>query len=150
MKKLLLSILTAVSVAIVMPLSASAATAGTSYIAGTVTKNGNPVVGATVTVTCNGHSRTSPPTTVAGDYFVQFGSNDCPAGDVAHVTATKGSTSGSNSGTVNNLTSEPTTINLAIVDVSIVPEFGALAGGGAALLAGGAFMIVRRKQLGQN
>lgn len=148
MKKLLLSILATVGMAIVMPLSASAATSGVSDVAGTITNAGNPVAGASVSVTCGSTTLTSP-TTVAGAYFVQFSSTDCPAGSTAHVTATKGGSSGSSSGTVNNLVSEPTVINLAIVNVS-VPEFGIVAGTGAALVGGAAFMIVRRQQLNQN
>ncbi|HTB48988.1 MAG TPA: hypothetical protein VK712_02805 [Verrucomicrobiae bacterium] len=145
MKKLLLSILATVGIAVILPVSAFAE-GGTSDIAGTVTSKGNPVSGASVSVLCDGHTLTSG-TTVAGAYIVQFPGSDCPAGSTATVTATKGGGSGSNSGTVNGLGAD---INLAIVNVSVVPEFGAVAGAGAALLGGGAFMIVRRKQLNQN
>jgi hypothetical protein len=145
MKKLLLSILATVSLAVILPVSAFAE-GGQSDIAGTVTSKGNPVSGASVSVTCDGHTLTSG-TTVAGAYLVQFPASDCPAGDTANVTATKSGASGSNSGTVNALGAD---INLAIVNVSIVPELGALTGVGAAVLGGAAFMAVRRKQLKQN
>ena len=146
MKKLLLSILATIGVAVVLPVSAFAASVGTSDIAGTVTSGGKDVSGATVSVTCDGNTLTSG-TTVAGGYLVSFPSSECPAGATATATASKGGGSGSNSGTVNAL---GTDINLAIVNVSVVPELGALTGVGAAVLGGAAFMVVRRKQLNQN
>ena len=146
MKKLLLSILATVSIAVILPVSAFADDGGTSTIAGTVSGKGGPVSGASVSVTCDGNTLGSG-TTVAGAYIVNFPSSECPAGDTASVTATKGGASGSNSGTVNALGAD---INLAIIPVSIVPELGALTGAGAAILGGAAFMVVRRKQLNQN
>src|ERR1700689_3071367 len=135
------------TLATLVALPASALAASTSAIAGTVTSNGNPVSGASVSVTCNGHTLTSG-TTVAGAYLVRFSpATNCPAGSTAHVTATKGGHSGSKSGTVNNLGAD---INLAIVNVSNVPEFGMAAGISAAILGGGAFMVVRRRQLSEH
>ena len=146
MKKLLLSILATVGIVVILPVSAFAEGVGVSDIAGTITEGGSPVSGASVTVVCDGNTLTSG-TTVAGAYFVSFPNSECPTGDTASVTATKDGASGSNSGTVNGLTTD---ISLAIVNVSIVPELGAITGGAAAVLGGAAFMVVRRKHLNQN
>src|ERR1039458_9910651 len=98
MKKLILSILATVGIAVILPVSAFAADSGTSYIAGTITKGGSPLSGASVSVLCDGNTQTSG-TTTAGGYLVSFPASNCPAGDTATVTATKGSSTGSNSGT---------------------------------------------------
>jgi hypothetical protein len=147
MKKLLLSILATVGIAVILPVSAFA-DGGTSTIAGTVTSNGSPVVGANVSVACDGHTLTSG-TTLGGGYIVTFSSSDCPAGAIATVTANKGGGTDSKTGKVDNLSKSPTVINLAIINVS-VPELGALTAAGAAVLGGAAFMMIRRKHLNQN
>ena len=118
---------------------------GITDVAGTVTSNGSPVSGASVSVNCNGNILTSG-TTAAGGYIVQFPASECPDGSTAHVTASKGGGSGSKSGTVNGLTAD---INLAIINVSI-PEFGVIAGVSAAILGSGAFLAMRRRQLHQS
>jgi hypothetical protein len=67
------------------------------------------------------------------------------------VTATDGSNSASKSEQVVGPSSnKDTQINLAVVNVSVVPELGTITGVGAAVLGGAAFMVVRRKQLNQN
>ena len=150
MRKLLLSTIAAFAVILILPAAAmAAAPTDTTYVAGTITHNNSPVSGATVVVTCDSNTATSPPTTVAGAYLVQFSTSQCPDKATAAVAASKGSLGGSNSGTVNNLTSTPTVINLALVNVSLVPELGIITGVTAAILGGGAFFIIRRRQLAQ-
>ena len=148
MKKLFLSIIAAVGIAVILPVSAFADTS-TSIIAGNIYKSAvqipaNLDPGVNVQVVCNGNTLNTTSTS-AGGYAVTFVNGACPAGDTAVVTASKNGASGSSSGTVNNVTD--TNINVAIVSVSIVPELGALTGTGAAILGGAAFMVVRRRQL---
>jgi hypothetical protein len=144
MKKLLTMLVASLGIMVIMPAAALAAT-GTTYVTGTVTNGGSPVVGANVSVVCNGNTMTSS-TTNGGGYIVQFSATDCPNGKTAVVTATKGGLNGSNSGPVDDLTAD---INLAIVNVS-VPEFG-IAAGVVALAAGaGSLVVVRRRHANAN
>lgn len=147
MKKKIALFITTVFAVAALPVAAFAE-GGQSIVAGTVTNSGtgNPVGGASVSVLCDGHTLTSS-TTSAGAYVVQFPSADCPNGATAQVTATKGSNSASNSGKVNKLSAS---VNLAIVNVSVVPEFGIVAGISAAILGGGAFIVMRQRQLNQS
>jgi hypothetical protein len=144
MKRLLLSVLAVVGMAVLVPASAMAVTpTGTTYIAGTITHNGSPVSGASVAVTCNSNVLDSS-TTVAGGYLVQFPAGQCPDSATAGVAASKGALGGSNSGTVDSLTTD---INLALVNVSIVPELGLITGIGATIMGGGAFLVLRQRHL---
>ena len=146
MKRVILSILTTLGILVLLPVSMARAAGGQSIIAGNIYYKGttNPVTGASVSVVCDGNTLTSP-TTSAGAYEVTFDPTACPAGDTATVTATKGSATGTNSGVVNPLATEPTVINLAIVNVSVVPEFGAITGIAAIALGAGAFLVIRRQ-----
>jgi hypothetical protein len=143
MKRLLISALVAFGFIAFLPVTAMATPSGTTYIAGTITHNGSPVSGASVAVTCNSNVLDSS-TTVAGGYIVQFPSGECPDSSTAGVAASKGALGGSNSGTVYGLTTD---INLALVNVSLVPELGLITGVGAAVLGGGAFLVIRRQNL---
>lgn len=76
-----------------------------TIITGTVTHLGTAVSGATVTVVCNGVSQTDA-TDSQGGYYVVDTSANWPDGASVTATATKGSLSGSNTGTVNALSSK--------------------------------------------
>ena len=142
MKRLLLSVTGILAVLLMFP-ALTFADSSQTVIAGTITKNGSPVSGASVTVTCDSNVLTTTSTAI-GTYGVTYTpASLCPAGATAHVTADSGGSSGSNSGKVY---SEDDTLNVALVNVSILPELGALTGIGAAVLGGGAFMIARRRQ----
>lgn len=111
-------------------------------ISGTVTHNGGPVAGANVTVTCAGNVLTDV-TDAAGGYEVDYvPANLCPPEATASVNAVLGGLSGSNSGQVGSVTSN---LNVALVDVAVVPEMGTILSVGAALSGAGAFMVVRRR-----
>lgn len=132
---------------VAFPLSASAAPIRT-IVTGKVTKAGNvPVSGASVTVKCGSVSETDP-TDSDGQYSVSFDPNDCPDGATATAQASSSDGSGANSGTVNTeQLSSGVELNIAIVDVQVaVPEMGTIVGGMTAVAAGGAFLIIRRKQ----
>lgn len=144
LKKILLSVTASVGISLLIPASSFALAAQTN-ITGTVTNNGNPVAAANVVVVCNSNSR-SDDTDTSGGYLVQFTAAECPSGKNATVVATKDNKGGTNSKTVTAQTSK---LNVAIVNVAL-PEFGVVAGMGAAVIGGGAFMVIRKKQLEQN
>lgn len=113
-------------------------------VTGVITEKGNPVAGATVTVTCMGFQRTDI-TDAAGSYLVTFATVECPFGSTVKVVAKKAGMSGSNSGTVTGIT---TKLNIAIVNVSI-PEYGWLGGILAAGAGVGAIALTRRRMTQQ-
>ena len=142
-KKLLSAIASAFALAALLPAVASASpTPAQTDVTGTVTSGTSLVQGASVTVKCNGNTG-SDITDNTGTYLVVFSAVQCPKGDTANVTATKGALSGSSSGPAGFITNK---LNIAVVDVSI-PEFGIAAGVVAAIMGGGAFMVIRRRQL---
>lgn len=144
MKKVLLTVLASVGIALLVPFAASAdASPGITDVSGAVTNNGNPVNGASVQVNCNGNTLYDT-SDFTGTYVVDFTSGECPAGSIVTATATHGGESGTNTGDANPLT---TRLNVAIINISIVPELGMITAGGAAILGGGAFLIVRKRQL---
>jgi hypothetical protein len=114
---------------------------GTIYNA----NDNSPIDGASVTVHClhNGTSNTGTTTSDAyGYYSVLFDKSKCGLHDSLTVDATKGSLSGSNTGTV---TDTVVTWNIGVVNVPLVPEFGVVAGALTILGALGTFFVVRRK-----
>ena len=151
MKKLILSLIAAASFLAIPVISVSTAAAmGTpseTIVTGVVTNNSNPVVGASVTVTCDGNVLTDT-TDATGTYQVTYSPNTmCAKNTDAVVTATKGKLEGSNSGPVNAVTNK---INLDVVNVSAVPELGFVTGTGAAVIGGGVLIAVRRRSLRGN
>ena len=114
-------------------------------VVGEVTHGGNAVVGANVSVSCNSFTLTTT-TNGTGVYTVQFGNSQCLVGQTVTVNATSGSLNGSNSGLMDNGSSfGGIKVDVAVVNVPLVPEFGLITGAFAALTSGGLFMIKRRK-----
>jgi hypothetical protein len=153
MKALLsFAILTLLAISVMGVASASlpvCATVETTYVAGTISNEGSPVDGATVEVTCNGHTNT---TTSASDgsYSVEYPNSECTDGDNVTVSATKDSLSGSN-GDV-EWYSEDTQIgclrmivNVACANVPLIPEFGIVIGTLTMVSAIVAFFVIRKK-----
>lgn len=106
----------------------------------------NPIGGAEVSVTCNEFTLETI-SLANGAYSVVFDVGQCDYGDEVSVSAQKASLNGDNSGNVNiQFTSEcEMMINVGIVHVPMVPEFGFIIGGLTIMGALGAFFIVRRK-----
>jgi len=109
---------------------------------------------ADVTITCYHAGTTYTQTTttrstmgVKGQYHVEFPQTQCIAGDTVVVTATKNGLSGSGSDIVENKVSEARCpdIDIGLVNVPLVPEFGAVIGGLTILSSVGIFFFVRRK-----
>jgi hypothetical protein len=140
-KKFLLSFTAAVGVALIIPASSFALSPKTD-ITGVVTNGGHPVSGAKVVVVCNSNSRKDT-TDATGTYLVQFPAAQCPAGTHVTVVATKGKKGGTNGATIHPTSNK---LNVNIVNVDL-PEFGLIAGIGASLIGGGAFLVIRRRQL---
>ncbi|HOU79576.1 MAG TPA: hypothetical protein PLY44_03645 [Candidatus Pacearchaeota archaeon] len=106
----------------------------------------NPIANANVVVTCN--TATKEVTSKAdGSYSVVFDCTECDYGNSVEVTATKGTLEGTESGEVNmkyNLLCG-VDLNVGIVNVPLVPEFGIVVGVVTALGALGVFFVVRKK-----
>lgn len=150
MKKLFVSLIVTLGLVAFLPVTAMAqAVPGTTLVDGQVTLSNNttPVIGASVTVRCNDTTLTATSTTPDGYYYTTFTSDQCPIGATAYVSASQGGLSGSNNGPVDTI---PTVINLAVVDVSLVPEFGAFTGVAAIALGAGAFLVIRRHNIAGN
>src|SRR6266496_6035991 len=130
----------ALVIASLLPLQAAQALPPETDVTGVITSHGNPVVGATVTVTCRGFVRTDT-TDANGSYLVSFTTAQCPFGSTVKVMAKKGTMTGSSSGTVQGIT---TKLNIAVVNVSI-PEYGWLGGLIAAGTGVGAIAYTRRR-----
>ena len=101
-----------------------------------------PVGGANVTVNCNSTMRYT--TSLSdGAYSVDYNSIICPLSASVTVTAIKGSLSGSTTATVQSF--PYITVNLAIADVTLTPEFGMITGMITLFGALGIFMYTRKK-----
>lgn len=145
MKRILLSIASAVAALVLIPAAASAAPKPKEHtqISGQVTNSANVgVSGATVTIVCNGHTKHTT-TSHSGFYSKNFSDVQCDEGDTVTVSATKGADSGSNGATVEDGGAH---LDIAVVDVTVVPEFGLATAAGAGLIGGAGFLAVRRRQ----
>jgi translation initiation factor IF-1 len=129
----------------------SAQTSQTTLVAGTIYNQfGEIITGAFVSVSCdNGDAVITKNTTssVEGTYAVSFnennGPNGCNDGDIVTVTATDEDLSGVNTGVVlNNMVGN---LDIAIVNVVIVPEFGAIVGILTLFGAISVFFVARRE-----
>ncbi len=113
-------------------------------VTGNITDAGVPVDGAMVTVKCGATTKTDT-TNSSGTYLVTFTGAECPPGSTVHVTAKKGTKSGSASGTVIGIT---TKLNIGLVNVDI-PEYGWIGGILATGAGVGAIAFTRRRYAGQ-
>lgn len=113
--------------------------------------NDTSAPGADVTVTCYHGNKTSIKTTTSlnnpkifrGFYKVIFSQKECEDGDTVVVSALKGGLTGENSGIVDNTFIKK--LDLAIISVPLIPEFGLLVAGLTIFSAVGIFFFVRRK-----
>lgn len=114
------------------------------YVNGKILYNGDindPAEEAEVIVYCNNYFRENV-SSKYGSYAVSFLHSECSDGDLVIVYATKGDLSGENSGFVeNNLVPG---LEIAIVNVPLVPEFGFFMGTLTLLSAMVVFFVIRR------
>jgi len=109
----------------------------------------NGIGGANVTVTCYHEGSNHTEEMISwpdGDYIVFFFKNKCEYGDSITVNAEKDGMTGTNSGIVDTrYTAGCFTLDVGIVNVPLIPEFGMIVGTLTAVSAIGIFLFVRRK-----
>lgn len=127
---------------------------GATIIGGTITdanNNNAPVAGANVSVTCN-QNELFAMTDASGHYSVQFDGTECTKDDLVTVQATKGDMSGENEDFVND--GQYTigggrkcgcVVNIGIVDVPLIPEFGLIVGSMTIVGALIALAVIRKQ-----
>lgn len=149
MKKVVLSVIVSLAAVFALPLSVYA---DTSSVSGHVYQQGTSVgiSGATVSGSCVGknnqvYTSTSVVSGSDGSYSIVMNGN-CQAGGSFTVTATKDGKTGSTSGTLQATNNNGHNIGLADVSIAL-PEMGFVTGTAAVLVAGGAFFVIRRRQV---
>ena len=124
--------------------SVSAATIPLTIVNGKIYHAGDindTIAGASVNVNCNGYSRNTTSSSL-GSYGVTFCQNECTEGNLVTVYATSGGLYGSNSGVVEN--GVINWLNVAVINVPLVPEFGLVVGLLTVLSAMVMFFVVRK------
>jgi hypothetical protein len=109
----------------------------------------NKVAGADVIVTCHHDGSDYTKTTTSnfmGKYAVYFDEDECDHGDTVTVSATSDGLAGENDGSISH-TYELCclTLNVGIVNVPLIPEFGVFVGALTLLSALGVFFVIRRR-----
>lgn len=149
MKKLLSTLLISLGMILIIPAATFAAT-GNTIVEGTVYTTGNvPLANAKVTITCDGTTKHAT-TDASGDYSVSYTAKKCPVGTTVYGSATAKvnhkNLSGSNQVPVS--TTNNTALNIATDNITVsLPELGFLTATIAAALSGGAFFLIRRRNL---
>jgi hypothetical protein len=131
------------SSAVVMCPSESTVIQGTVYQNGDIT---DIVAGADVTVDCNGNLAYAV-TGANGEYAVTYDVSECDFGDSATVDAVKDSMMGSEDGSVSMQIDSvcQAKLNVGIINVPLIPEFGLLIGSLTVISAVAVFFVVRRR-----
>ncbi len=146
MRKLLLGVVISLLTIMAMPLTTFASPtlyphADKTVVSGTITFNGSPVYHAKVVVTCDTKTQTTL-TNHAGKYYVTM--EHCGDGNTITVVATKNG----ETGTATGVSSEgKCNVDVAVINVSMVPEVGIFTGTIAAMTGAGAFLVVRKRTL---
>jgi hypothetical protein len=143
---MLTTLLSGVALAVLLPVTAFAVSAGTEEITGTVTSSANHrVAGAQVVVVCDNNTQKTT-TASTGTYSVQYTATQCPNKALANVIATYDGHSGSNSGEIkdNNL------LLAEKLNVAVVPRFGLVTGATATVLGGVGYLTIRRRENSSN
>lgn len=105
----------------------------------------NGISDAEVTVSCNGYDETT--TSLSdGQYSVTFSASECDYQDDVTVIAEKDELVGTNEGDVSMTYTfgYGCKLNVGVINVPLVPEFGLIAGALTMVSAVGIFFIVRR------
>jgi hypothetical protein len=151
MKKILLSIMLVMSLVLLVGFTSATAVYESTIVGGTIYQDvvTNGVVGASVTVVCHHGSLDYTKDVVSGvdgSYSAEFPYDQCDYTNQVSVSAAKDSLTGANQGSVSMTYGLPgVTLNVGIVNVPMVPEFGLIAGLTTVLGALGVFFFVRKK-----
>ena len=115
-------------------------------VAGVVSApGGGPSVGANISVLCNGNTLNTT-TDGSGLYEVSFTGGVCEAGQNVTVTASKGGLTGIKNGTMQaNGQAGYVKIDVAIVNIPLVPEFGLITGAMTFLASGGVLFLIKKR-----
>lgn len=129
------------TVMLVMLFSVSGVAALTQITGQVFDSSGNPIVGATVTSSCNLNPGGPTSTGAGGYYSISYSESACGLGDTATVTATYNGKSGEASGVVG----DAIVVRLAYIPIGLeIPEFATIAIPG--LIALGGYITFRRKR----
>ena len=103
------------------------------------------VDGANINVTCD--SNVLYTTSLRdGTYSVTYNvTDDCPDGSTVTVWAEKGGVTNSATGEVHDYTAVVEDLYIGVVNIALIPEFGAMVGILTVLSAVGVFFVIRRK-----
>lgn len=103
------------------------------------------IADAWVNVTCK-NTTNSTESVDDGTYSVVFEEDDCNYGGYIEVFAGKGDLTGWNNGTVSiDKTTLGLDVNVGVVNVALIPEFGVIIGILTILSAFGIFFVIRKK-----
>lgn len=104
----------------------------------------NPVSGASMSVTCNG-STLGTTTNTSGFYLVQFPNGVCNDGQTVSVDATHNSQTGHGTGVMQDQgTVGILNLDVGIVNIPLVPEFGLVTGAVTLLASAGSYFMLKR------
>lgn len=144
--KKVFSIVVAVALFVVFTGQANAQTFQVGIVQGLVSgSDNNPLVGADIQVDCNSVIKNTT-SNASGFYSVQYANEGCDDGDTATVTATKDGQTGiadgvlQDEGTIGFLN-----LDVAVIHVPVVPEFGLITGGIALLTSAGSYYVFKRR-----
>jgi len=132
-------------IALFLVLTVAMVSASAVVVAGTIYNSdySDIVEGASVNVTCNDSSL--PYTSLSdGTYSVKFIGGSCNVGNDVTVSATKGDLHGEKTGVVWNGSNFDIPVDLSVVNVPLVPEFGLFIGALTIMSAVGVFFLVRK------
>jgi|GEM_PF-6843816 hypothetical protein len=142
-KRIVMTLLSSLVITMLLPATNFAVSSGAiNKISGVVTNDGKTVVGAQVTVVCNGNTKNTT-SGKGGAYSVRYTITQCPDQAIAHVTATDNGYSGSNSGE-----GEVNENNLKLTEklnTQAVPVLGLVTGATAVVLGSAGYAIMQRR-----
>jgi hypothetical protein len=146
MKKLLLSVFALIFLLSIVSACDSSCPTNMTRVTGIIYDSEGIVVhNAEITAECNGITMTDQ-TSASGWYSVYYPQSECEAGAIATVTAVKGELTGTDTGIVKSgVKKSCLDLNLAIIKITMVPEFGAIIGMLTIISAVGVFFFVRRE-----
>lgn len=147
MRKILFAVVAVTAVTVVLA-SGGQALAASASVKGDVTKAGQAVSGAAVTVQCKKDATHTyerhETTTSTGHYYVSFGAS-CPNGSALDVVVESAQGSGHATGVMGAESADQAVVDVALDTVTALPEFPLPLAAAALVASGGALMLARRR-----